>query len=326
MKAKTIFISRDFYGLGNDILKKSGHVIKINTQNRSLNQNELIESCQNADGLISFLHDKIDTHFFDQCPKLKVIAQYAVGFNNIDLLTATKNKILVTNTPDVLTEATSEIALSHLLNLSRNIPKAMADIKNGLWKSWGPKDYLGPGLKGKTLGIIGMGRIGKRVSQMCHYGHDMNIICTPFKSSKNEIKFPYEEYEFFEVLKKSDFISVHCPLTEDTKNLFNMASFKMMKPTAYFINTARGEIHNEEDLHLAIKENIIAGAGLDVTNPEPMPKDSPLLKFPQVLVTPHIGSATLYAREKMGILCATNIIMGLNGERPNQLVNTELYE
>ncbi|MCK5883620.1 MAG: D-glycerate dehydrogenase, partial [Bacteriovoracaceae bacterium] len=280
----------------------------------TISKKELINLCQGANGLISMLADPIDSDFIDQCPDLKVISNYAVGYNNIDVTHASKRGIFVGNTPEVLTDATSDIAFALLISVARRIKESSTELKS--WKTWEPMGYLGPRLKGKTLGIVGMGRIGQAMAQKCHFGWDMKIIYTANTRKINaENKMAAQKVDFEVLLRESDFISVHCPLTPDTKHLFDIKAFAAMKNSAIFINTARGEVVVQDELIHAIEKGEIWGAGLDVTTPEPLPMDNRLHKLKNVVITPHIGSADFESRTAMSELCANNIIAGLKGEK-----------
>ncbi|MDX9872670.1 MAG: D-glycerate dehydrogenase [Clostridia bacterium] len=285
----------------------------------------LKKEAQDSDGLVSLLTDRIDAALLENCPKLKIISNYAVGYDNIDIAAASKKSIMVTNTPGVLTETTADLAFALMMSCARRITESQAYVKAGHWKTWGPTLLLGRDLYGATLGLIGLGRIGAAVARRAR-GFDMKILYysrTRQEQLEKEFGLTYAGLE--EVLKEADFLSIHVPLTEHTRGLINKDSLRLMKKTAVLINTARGPIINEADLYMALKEKSIWAAGLDVTDPEPMLPDNPLLTLDNCLVAPHIGSASVATRTKMSVMVAENILAGLKGERPANLVNTELF-
>ena len=311
-----VYISKKIPTEAKSLLEQSGYQVSVWNEERAITKEELISNSSDCDALISMLSDKIDSDFFTRCKKIKVVSNYAVGYNNIDVVDATKRKIAIGNTPDVLTEATADLALSLLLSISRKLTPAYQNVISGNWSAWEPLGFLGSTLRGKTLGIFGAGRIGQCMAKTCHQAFGMKIIYTS-RTDK-----PYfdrdcnaKRVSFNELIKNSDVISLHSSLTDENKNLFNASVFNKMKKGSFFINTARGEMHNEEDLFHALRSGEIEAAALDVTNPEPMSKNSPLLKLDNFLVTPHIGSATNQARREMAKLVANNIINALE-KRP----------
>lgn len=322
-----IFISRSIPKQAVDLLEEAGHQVTVWKEDRAILRDELLEQCIDADALVSMLNDRIDTDFFTHCKNIKCVSNYAVGYNNIDVKEATKRNIAIGNTPDVLTEATADLALSLLLNVSRRISPAFKSVKDGKWKGWEPLGFIGTNLRGKTLGIYGAGRIGQCMATTCHKAFGMKVIYT---SRKEKVEFNKEcsakLVSFEELLNSSDVISLHSSLTKENMNIFNSKAFKKMKTGSYFINTARGEMHNEKDLYAALLSKKLQGAGLDVTNPEPMNMNSPLLKLENVVVTPHIGSATKQARGDMATLVARNIINALQKRPLIGDVNNLFYE
>jgi glyoxylate reductase len=270
---------------------------------------ELISQSLGVNALLSLGADKLDKGFFSRCSHLDIVAQFGVGYDNIDVPEATKLGIPVGNTPDVLSEATADIAFGLMIAVSRKMFFQHKSIIMGEWKQFEPLKNLGQQLSGKTLGIFGMGRIGMVMAQRCAGAYGMKVIYHNRSSNPEaELKFGARYVSFKELLEQSDVLSVHSVLSAETKGLFNLAVFQQMKPTAIFINTARGDIHNETDLISALERGMIWGAGLDVTNPEPMQYDNPLLNMPNAAVLPHIGSATMEARDGMARLAAENII------------------
>lgn len=307
-----IFISREIISSSIDFIRNQGFTVEVWNKSEVITKKQLIERCQDATGLISMLADAIDQEFLESCPHLKVISNYAVGTNNIDLKFAKSRGIAVGNTPDVLTDSTADTAFALLIATSRRIVEAANNL--AAWKTWEPLGYIGHALKGKTIGIVGMGRIGEAMAKRCHGGWDMNILYTA-NTQKPEVekKFGARKVELDELLAQSDFVSLHCPLTDKTKGLLNFEALKKMKSTAILINTARGDVMIQDDLVRALNEKIIWGAGLDVTSPEPLPLTHPLCNMGNVVITPHIGSADFESREAMGMLCAQNIIAGIRG-------------
>lgn len=321
-----IFITRKIVDTGIELLREQGYQVEIWDKDFPMPYDLLLEKAKTVDGLICMLSDNIDKHLLDSCPDLKVISNYAVGFNNIDINHATSQKLPIGNTPDVLTDATADLALTLLLTVSRKIIPSYNSIAMGEWKTWEPLGFLGPSLAKKTIGIVGMGRIGYAFASKCHLAFDMDVIYTSRTPKKQaEENLNAQKVDFNTLLKRSDFISVHTGLTNETANLFNADAFKQMKESAIFINTGRGGIHDEPALIEALERKEIWGAGLDVTNPEPMDKNSKLLSMPNVVITPHIGSATHEARSEMSIICAQNIIAGINKKTLPGFVNPNCY-
>jgi glyoxylate reductase len=259
----------------------------------------LRERAPRAHGLLCLLTDRIDAELIDACPDLRVISNYAVGSDNVDLAAAAARGIPVGITPDVLTEATADLAFACLLATARRLPEAMAAVRAGAWLTWEPDWLLGHDVHGATLGIVGYGRIGQAVARRSA-GFDMEVLHTP-------------STRFEELLERADAVSLHVPLTRQTRHLIDSDALARMKPTAVLVNTARGPIVDQDALAKALHEGGIAGAALDVTDPEPLPPDHPLLDAPNLLVLPHIGSATHSARERMADLAVENLLAGLAG-------------
>jgi glyoxylate reductase len=278
-------------------------------------RSQLLEAVRSAEGLLALLTEKIDRELLEAAPKLKVVSNFAVGVNNIDLAACKERGIKVGNTPGVLTQATADIAFALLMAAARRMGESIQSARDGHWKTWEPCGYLGLDLVGKTLGIVGMGRIGYSLAKRCYWGWDMPIVYTsPRIHEEAQSKLRATKVSFEELLAQSDFISVHTPLTPETKGMFNKAAFARMKPSAVFINTARGPIHVESDLKEALRSNTIFAAGLDVTDPEPPNPGDDLLQLPNCVVLPHIGSATFSTRDAMAEIAADNLIAGLLGK------------
>jgi glyoxylate reductase len=280
-----------------------------------------------CDGLVSLLTDKIDAALLDAAPRLKVVSNYAVGFNNIDVPAATARGVAVGNTPGVLTDATADMAFCLLIGAARHLTAGHRYTLSGQWKTWEPLGHLGQDLAGRTLGVVGMGRIGYALAKRCHAGWDMNILYYEVhKSDKAEKDLGAKQVDFDTLLKDSDLISVHTDLNEKTRGLFSAAQFQKMKRTAVFVNTARGPIVDEKALYEALKSGTIFAAGLDVMDPEPPQMDNPLLKLPNIIIAPHIASATVGTRNAMAEICANNLIAGLTGQKLPAWVNPEVAE
>ncbi|HET8953119.1 MAG TPA: D-glycerate dehydrogenase [Solirubrobacteraceae bacterium] len=255
-----------------------------------------------ADGLLSLVTDPLDADLLAACPDLKAIANMAVGTDNIDLEAAAERGIPVGNTPDVLTDATADLAFALLLALARRLLEGAAQVREGRWLTWEPARGLGADLAGATLGIVGHGRIGDAVARRAE-GFGMDVLANSRRSG-----VPLEE-----LLERADFVSLHVPLTPATRHLIGTEALARMKPSAYLINTARGGVVDQTALRLALLAGEIAGAALDVTDPEPLPADDPLLEAPNLLVVPHIGSATVRTRERMAEMAVENLLAALAG-------------
>jgi glyoxylate reductase len=289
------------------------------------NRDELIKHVRGVDGLLCLLTDKIDGEVMDEAgPQLKVISNHAVGFDNIDVSAATARKIPVGNTPDVLTDATADFAFALMMAVARRINEGERYIRDGKWKTWGPMTLLGVDIKGATLGLIGFGRIGKAVARRA-LGFDMRVIYYDPSKKKPDRNIKATRVDFETLLEESDFISLHTPLTPYTRHLIDSEALSKMKPNAVLINTARGPIVDPDALYEALKEKRIFGAGLDVTEPEPLPLDSLLLTLDNVIIAPHIASASVTSRAQMSWMAAQNLIAGLKGERLPNCVNPQVY-
>jgi len=310
-----VLITRKSVNIIEELLNEQGYEIDLWEHDSPMPKEEILKRGQDADAIITQLNDPIDRDLINSLPNIKVIANFAVGFNNIDIQAAKEKSIRVGNTPDVLTDSTADMAFALLLNLARRVNESAASVKRGEWNSFKPMNYTGTRLKGKTVGIVGMGRIGSSFAKKCFYAYNMKVLYYNNNESKNAKEINAQKVDFETLLKESDFVSIHAPLTPETENLFNAHAFSLMKPSSIFINTGRGGIHDEEALYQALFKKEIWAAGLDVTNPEPMSADSPLLKLPNVIVTPHIASGDMESRIEMGELCANNVIAALEGRK-----------
>ena len=321
MKPK-IFITAKIPNNAIEILSKHFDLL-YNEADKILSKEEIITGVKNSDILLCLLRDVIDKDVILANPNLKGICNYAVGYNNIDVDFATEKGIPVTNTPDVLTETTADLAWSILMAVSRRIKEADDFIRNEKFTGWQATLLLGSDIYGKTLGIIGAGRIGSATAKRS-LGFDMNVLYT---SNNNNTfideKLGGEKMPLDELLQKSDFVSIHLPLTEKTGHLITKNELKKMKKTAFLINTARGKIVKEDDLVWTLENGVIAGAALDVFEFEPKVTQK-LLKMKNVVLTPHIGSASKETREKMAEMTANGAISIINEEFPKNLVNTKI--
>lgn len=288
-------------------------------------RNVLFKEIKDIDALITTVSDKIDGELISSARVLKVIAQYAVGIDNIDIEAATKQGVYVTNTPGVLTETTADTAWALLMAVSRRIVEADNYIRDGKWKAgWAPLMFLGRDVYGKTLGIVGLGRIGASIARRA-IGFNMKVLYYDIvRRIDIETELGIEFADFNRILEESDFVTIHAPLTEETRKLFGEREFKTMKRTAYLVNAARGTIVDESALTKALQEGWIAGAALDVFEEEPISPENPLLKLGNVILVPHIGSASVETRAKMAIMVVENLLRFFKGETPPNLVNPEV--
>ena len=297
-----IFVTRELPGPALARLREA-HDTTVWPEQLPPSYEELLEHAAEADALLTLLTDRIDAPLIAAAPKLKVIANYAVGYDNIDVDAASARGIQVGNTPDALTEATADLTFALLMAAARRITEAAAFARSGQWKTWEPGGFLGADVYGATLGIIGLGRIGQAVARRAA-GFGMEVLTTETR----------DQHNLEHLLSRSDFVSIHLPLTEGTRNLIGAHAFSLMKPTAILVNTARGPIVDRDALAQALHTGQIAGAALDVTMPEPLAPDDPLWEAPNLLVVPHIGSATWSARERMTEIAVENILTGLDGK------------
>lgn len=275
----------------------------------------LLERVAGCDGILSLLTDRIDAEVMDAAgDQLKVISNFAVGYNNIDVQEATRRGIVVGNTPGVLTESTADLALALMLAAARCLHDARRFIDDGRWNTWDPLGHIGQDLNGRTLGIVGMGRIGMALAKRCVGAWDMRVLyCSRSEKPEAETSLKAERVEFEQLLAEADFVSVHTPLTDATQGLFDASAFRRMKRTAVFVNTARGAVHDQTALHDALKSGEIFSAGIDVTDPEPIDLSDPLLALPNCVIAPHIGSGTTNSRNGMSEIAADNLLAGLAG-------------
>jgi len=299
--------------------------VEINTEDRTLSRAELLDRVRDKAGVLGLMADRIDGDFFDAAPHLRGYANYAVGYDNIDVPEATKRRIPVSNTPGVLTDATAELAWALLFAVTRRVVELDAVMRSGQWSGWGPMQFLGADVCGKTLGIVGAGRIGTAMALMSK-GFRMPVIYSNSSGRRNEVlekELGACLVSFEELLERSDYVSLHAPLTPQSKHLFNAQSFTRMKKTAILINTGRGPLIKEDDLVQALKMGTISGAGLDVYEFEPRMAEG-LAALPNTVLLPHIGSATETTRTNMATLAARNLLAMLRNERPETCLNPEV--
>jgi len=315
----TIFVTRRIPEAGISLLKEKGYDVDISQKDGVLSKEELCATLLKKpyDAVLCLLTDNIDASVFDAAPKAKIFANYAVGFNNIDISEAKKRGIVITNTPDVLTGTVAEHTFALLMAIAHRVVESDKFVRDGKYKGWAPELLLGTDIKGKILGILGAGRIGSRVAYQGKNGFGMKIAYYDIKPNE-EIEKEYQATFYSSVeglLATSDFVSIHVPLLESTKHLVNKERLSKMKPTAYLLNTSRGPVIDEAALAEALRNNVIAGAALDVFENEPEVNPE-LLKLQNVILTPHTASATLETRSKMSIMAAQNIIAIFEGQRP----------
>jgi glyoxylate reductase len=320
-----VYVTRQLFPEAIEIVKDVAEVEIFEGENNPVPRDLLLKKARGVDGLITLLTDSVDAELMDKAENLKVVSNYAVGYNNIDVDEATKRGIRVTNTPGVLTDTTADYAFALMMAISRRIVEADKYIRDGKWiHAWGPKMFVGGDVHGKTLGIVGIGRIGSALVPRAR-GFNMDVIyydCV--RNPEKERELNIECRTLNEVLENSDFVSMHVPLTPETYHMIGEKQLRIMKPTACLVNTSRGPVVDEEALYKALKEDWIAGAALDVHEKEPTDPDSPLLGLDNVVVTPHIASATVETRTKMAVIAATNCAAVMRGEEPPNLVNPEV--
>ena len=303
-----VFVTRRLPGGALDRVAAE-HEVEVWPQPVPPPREQLLARAPELEGLLALLTDRVDAELIEAAPKLRAISNYAVGVDNIDVEAATARGIPVGNTPGVLTDTTADLAVALMLGIGRRLVDGDAYVRRGEWRTWEPGMLLGHDLHAATVGIVGFGRIGQAVARRLE-----GFECTVLHTSRSG-GVPFEE-----LLERSDFVSLHTPLTPDTRGLIDEPALRRMKPTAYLVNTARGPVVDTAAVVAALHAGEIAGAALDVTDPEPLPGDHPLLAAPNLLVLPHLGSATHATRERMAEMAVDNLLAGLRGERmPNQV-------
>jgi lactate dehydrogenase-like 2-hydroxyacid dehydrogenase len=293
-----VYVTHEVVGDAMERLR-AAHEVVVWERGEAPRPAELRAAVADVEGLLCMLTDRVDQELLDAAPRLRAIANYAVGYDNIDLAATAARGIAVGVTPDVLTDATADLAFALLLAAARRLPEAMAAVDTGEWRTWEPAQWLGRDVHGATLGIVGFGRIGRAVAQRAA-GFEMTVLAT-------------RETPLDELLARSDFVSLHCPLTPSTRHLIDARALGLMKPTAILVNTARGGVVDQGALAQALREGTIGGAALDVTDPEPLRREDALFGAPNLIVLPHVGSATITARSRMTELAVDNLLAALAG-------------
>ena len=324
MAKPRVLITRNIFPEAIEAIEKVAEV-DLWTDDMPPSRKALLEKSKGIDGILCLLTDKIDGEFMDNAgPQLKVISQIAVGYNNIDIAEATKRGIPVGYTPDVLTHATADFAFTLLMAAARLVIPGHIAAHDGSWKTWHPLHFLGQDIYGAKIGIVGMGRIGFEMAKRST-GFDMDILYYDVNRREDlEKQLEMTHVGMDELLAQSDFVSIHVDLNPTTQHMFSTEQFKKMKNSSVIINAARGPVIDHMALYEALKSKDIAGAGLDVTDPEPIPNDHPLLSLDNCLIVPHIASATVETRRAMSNLAAANLINGLKGASLTTCVNTEV--
>jgi len=321
---RRVFVTRLIPEAGLDLLREHFSV-RVWDDELPPPRDVLLEAVADVDGLVSLLTDRIDAQLLDRGPKLKIVSNYAVGYDNMDLAAATSRGVMLTNTPGVLTETTADLAFALLMAVARRIVESADFVKRGQWRTWGPKLLLGQDIYGATLGLVGLGRIGLAMAKRAK-GFNMEILyCDITRNEAAEHAWGLKYVEIDYLLSQADFVSLHVPLTRATQHLINRDSLKRMKRSAVLINTARGPVVDEKALYEALLAGEIAGAGLDVSDPEPMELANPLLSLPNAVVVPHIASASFATRNHMAVMAAQNMIAGLADKRPPNIINPDVF-
>ncbi|HHV62303.1 MAG TPA: D-glycerate dehydrogenase [Firmicutes bacterium] len=320
-----VYVTRRIPEAGLDIVREVADV-KVWDGELPPPREVILQEIRDVDGIISLLTDKMDAEVMDAGKNLKVISNYAVGFDNIDIPEATKRGIAVTNTPGVLTDTTADFAFALLMATARRIVEADRHTREGKWKTWVPTGFLGQDIHHATLGLVGLGRIGYEMARRAT-GFSMKLLYYDiYRNEKFEKELGIEYVELPELLRRSDFVSLHVPLTDKTYHLIGRQELGLMKKTAILINTARGPIVDMEALYEALRDGKIAGAGLDVTEPEPIPANHPILGLDNLTIAPHIASASVATRTKMATMAAEGCVAVLKGEVPSNLVNPDVLK
>jgi len=323
MNRMKVYVTRKIPEAGMDILRPLFDV-EVNPEDRPLTRSEFLSKVADADAVLCLMTEKIDAEAFDAARKARGFANYAVGYDNMDVVEATKRKIPLSNTPDVLTAATAEMAWSLLFAAARRVVESDSLMRSGGWKGWGPLQFIGQEVTGATLGIIGAGRIG-RAFALKSRGFDMKVLYTDEHPCEElEKSLGARKVSLQELLRESDFVSVHVPLMPATRHLIDEAALALMKRTAVLVNTSRGPVVDEAALVRALRSGTIAAAGLDVYEAEPLAAEG-LAELPNVVMTPHTASATVASRNGMAVKAAANLVAMLSGKRPPDCINPGIY-
>jgi glyoxylate reductase len=316
-----IFVSRPMAGEALAMLRAAGHEVTVWPGELPPLPGALAEHLAGADAALTMVTDRIDAAMFAAAPRLKIVANMAVGYDNVDPAVAAAAGVWLTNTPGVLAETTADMAWALLMAAARNVVASDRDTRAGGWRAWSPTAFLGTDVYGATLGIIGLGEIGQAMARRAS-GFRMRVLYSGrSRKLEEEAELVARFVALDELLREADFVSIHAPLTPETRHLVGARELALMKPSAILVNTSRGGVVDQPALVEALRTGTIAGAALDVTDPEPLPPDNPLFAFPNVVITPHIASASLATRSRMGEMAAANIIAALRGEAPPNAVN-----
>jgi len=321
-----VYVTRQIFPDALDLIEKFAE-LELWPDDEPPSPEQLMEAMSNVDGAIINVMDRIDAPLLDAAPKLRVLSQVAAGLDNIDIPEATKRDIMVGYTPGVLAKSTADLAFALLLAVARRVVESDKWVREGNWKiSHHPMFWLGSEVNGSTLGILGLGGIGREMAKR-GLGFDMKVLYHS-RTRKRDLEKAYglKYASFKRVLAESDFLSIHVPLTPQTNHFIGEKQLKMMKPSSILVNLSRGPVVDTDALHQALTKGTIAGAGLDVFDPEPVPTDHPILGLDNVVVLPHIGSASNRSRRDMHLLAARNLVAGLNGDRLEECANPEVYE
>jgi len=318
-----IYVTRQLPEAALALLKGYGE-LRVWEPDEVIPRDVLLREVQEVDALLCMVTERIDEELLAQAHRLRIVANMAVGYDNVEVPALTRRGIVLTNTPGVLTETTADLVFTLILGSARRICEAERIVREGRWRSWSPFSFLGRDVHHATLGILGLGRIGMEVAKRAK-GFDMQVLyANRGRNHEAEEKLGCVPVDFPTLLCESDFVTVLVPLTPDTRHLLSTPQFKLMKPTAFLINAARGPIVDQRALYEALRDGLVAGAALDVTDPEPIPQDDPLLTLDNCLILPHIGSASIATRTRMATLAAENIAAFLSGNRPPTPVNPEV--
>ncbi len=321
----TIAVTRAIPEAGLALLRDAAEV-RVWPEELPPSPEQLAELLRGCDGAVTLLTDRIDGAVLDREPQLKVVSNFAVGFDNVDVPAATERGVAVCNTPGVLTETTADFAFALLMSAARRIPEGIDYVRAGQWQTWGPLLLLGRDLHRATLGIVGFGRIGQTIARRAR-GFEMQILyydAQRYPDAERDLGVTYRELD--DLLRESDFITLHVALTPETHQMIGAREFGLMKREAIVVNAARGPVIDTDALVAALRDGQIMGVALDVTDPEPLPAEHPLVSLPNCIVVPHIASATVATRDNMATLAARNVLAVLRGERPEAIVNPEVLE
>ena len=320
-----IYVTRPLPEEALSLLRRCGEM-SLWEKDEVIPRDVLLREVRETEALLCMVTEQIDEELLAHAPRLRIVANMAVGYDNVDVPALTRRGILLTNTPGVLTETTADLTFALILAIARRVAEAERFVRAGHWRSWGPLFFVGHDVHHATVGIIGLGRIGTEVAKRAR-GFDMRILYTSHTRKREaEEALGCIPVDLTTLLRESDFVTVHVPLTSETRHLLSTPQFKQMKRTAFLINVARGPIVDQQGLYAALRDGLIAGAALDVTDPEPIPLDDPLLSLNNCLTLPHIGSASIATRTRMATLAAENIVAFLAGHHPPTPVNPEVLE